>query len=173
MKNEICTMIGIVGAFIAHMLGGWDAALVTLLIFMGIDYVTGLIVAGFFHRSKKTETGALESRVCWKGLCRKGVTLLIVLVACRLDIIMKSNFIRDAVVIAFIANELISIIENAGLMGIPVPKVLVRAIEVLKKRAEKAEENIVEILDANEKEASGEQETENADGAAKEGEGER
>lgn len=126
--------------FIASLFGGWDAALVTLLIFMGIDYVTGLIVAGVFHTSEKTENGALESRAGWKGLCRKGGTLLVVLVACRLDLMMGSNFIRDAVVIAFVANETISIIENAGLMGIPIPAVITRAIEVLKKRAESEEE---------------------------------
>lgn len=136
MKEGICTGIGVVGGFIASLFGGWDAALVTLLIFMGVDYVTGLIVAGVFHASEKTENGTLESRVGWKGLCRKGVTLLVVLVACRLDLVMGSSFIRDAVVIAFIANETISIIENAGLMGVPIPSVIVRAIEVLKKKAE-------------------------------------
>lgn len=118
------------------MFGGWDAALITLMIFMGIDYLTGLIVAGVFHNSTKTESGSLESRAGWKGLCRKGVSLLIVLVACRLDVTMGSNFIRDAVVIAFIANETISIVENAGLMGVPIPAVIVKAIEVLTKRAE-------------------------------------
>lgn len=106
------------------------------MIFMGIDYLTGLIVAGVFHKSEKTENGTLESRAGWKGLCRKGVTLLVVLVACRLDVVMGSNFIRDAVVIAFVANETISIIENAGLMGVPIPSVIVKAIEVLKKQAE-------------------------------------
>ena len=78
----------------------------------------------------------LESRAGWKGLCRKGVTLLVVLVACRLDLVMGSSFIRDAVVIAFIANETISIIENVGLMGVPIPEVIVRAIEVLKQKTE-------------------------------------
>ena len=108
----------------------------TLVIFMGVDYLTGLIVAGLFHTSQKTENGRLESRAGWKGLCRKGVTLLIVLVACRLDLVIGSNFIRDAVVIAFIANETISIIENAGLMGVPIPAAIIDAIEVLKKQAE-------------------------------------
>ena len=98
--------------------------------------MTGLIVAGVFHTSEKTPNGALESTAGWKGLCRKGVTLLVVLVACRLDLVMGSNFIRDAVVIAFIANETISIIENAGLMGIPIPAVITKAIEVLKSKAE-------------------------------------
>ena len=63
-------------------------------------------------------------------------SLLVVLVACRLDLVMGSNFIRDAVVIAFIANETISIIENAGLMGIPIPAAIMKAIEILKNKAE-------------------------------------
>lgn len=136
MKEGICTTIGIIGSGIAALFGGFDAALVTLILFMGIDYITGLIVAGVFHKSEKTENGMLESRAGWKGLCRKGVTLLIVLIACRLDLMMGSNFIRDAVVIAFVANETISIIENAGLMGIPIPAAIVRAIEVLKNKAD-------------------------------------
>ncbi len=136
MKSTIVTLIGVIGSCIASLFGGWDAALVTLVIFMGVDYITGLIVAGVFHTSEKTPGGGLESRAGWKGLCRKGVTLLVVLVACRLDLVMGSNFIRDAVVIAFIANETISIIENAGLMGIPIPVAIVRAIEILKNKAD-------------------------------------
>lgn len=136
MKNMLCTVIGLAGSWLASLFGGWDAALSTLLIFMAADYVTGLIVAGVFHRSQKTDTGKLESRAGWKGLCRKGVSLLIVLVAYRLDIVIGSAYIRDAVIIAFIANETISIIENAGLMGIPIPSVIIRAIEILKNKEE-------------------------------------
>ena len=124
-----------IGGLIASMFGGWDAALITLMIFMGIDYLTGLIMAGVFHNSEKTPNGALESR------CRKGVTLLIVGVAYRRDLVMGSNFIRDAVVIGFIANETISIVENAGLMGVPIPAVITRAIDVLKHQGESGEEN--------------------------------
>nr|DAS99727.1 MAG TPA: holin [Caudoviricetes sp.] len=126
--------VGVVGGFIAMVFGGWSDALATLMIFMGVDYVTGLIVAGIFKKSKKSESGALESRAGFKGLCRKGVALLIVLVAVRLDIIMHTTYIRDAVVIAFIANESISIIENAGLMGVPIPGVIAKAIDVLKEK---------------------------------------
>lgn len=139
LKTGILTGIGVVGGFIASLFGGWDAALSTLIIFMGIDYVTGLIVAGVFKNSTKSENGALESRAGWKGLCRKGVTLLIVLIACRLDMVIGSSFMRDAVVIAFIANELISIVENAGLMGIPVPAVIKKAIDILKSKSESEE----------------------------------
>ena len=136
IKNSIVTAVGVVGSFLAGLFGGWDAGLTTLVIFMALDYLTGLIVAGVFHNSEKTKNGALESRAGWKGLCRKGVTLLIVLVACRLDLVIGSNFIRDAVVIAFVANETISIVENAGLMGIPIPPAITRALEVLKNKAE-------------------------------------
>lgn len=136
MKDGICTVVGVVGSAIASLFGGWDAALVTLIIFMAIDYITGLLVAGVFHKSQKTENGSLESRAGWKGLCRKCITLLMVLVATRLDIVTGTSFIRDAVVIAFIANETISLVENAGLMGVPIPEVITSAIEVLKKRGE-------------------------------------
>lgn len=136
MKDYVCFTIGAIGSMIASLFGGWDASLQTLVIFMAIDYITGLIVAGVFHTSPKTKTGALESRAGWKGLIRKGETLLIVLVACRLDAVMGSSFVRDAVVIGFIANETLSIIENAGLMGVPIPKVLARAVDILKQRSE-------------------------------------
>ena len=136
MKNGVCTMVGVLGSLIASQFGGWDAALSTLILFMAVDYITGLVVAGVFHASPKSKDGALESRAGWKGLCRKGVTLLIVLVACHLDTEMVSNFIRDATVIAFIANETLSIFENAGLMGVPIPMALTGAIEFLKQKSE-------------------------------------
>lgn len=136
MKNTICTILGVIGSAIASFFGGWDAGLVTLLIFMAIDYISGLVVAGVFKVSPKTATGALESRAGWKGICRKGMTLLVVLVAHRLDLVIGTNYIRDAVVIAFIANETISLVENAGLMGLPVPQVIKNAIEVLKQKGD-------------------------------------
>lgn len=134
LKTIICTGIGIVGSTVAAAFGGWDAAMITLISMMVIDYLTGVLVAGVFHNSPKTESGALESKAGWKGLCRKGMTLLIVLVAARLDIILGTGFIRDAVVIGYIANETISIIENAGLMGVPIPEAIKKAIEVLQQK---------------------------------------
>lgn len=140
MKQIVCTVIGAVGSGIAALFGGWDTGLVSLLIFMGLDYVSGLVVAGVFHKSNKTDTGSLESKAGWKGLCRKCMTLVFVLVAYRLDLIIGTNYIRDAVIIAFIANELISLVENAGLMGIPLPGVLTKAIDILQKKSEESEE---------------------------------
>lgn len=140
MKGTFCMAVGALGAAIASLYGGWDAALQTLILFMAVDYVTGLIVAGVFHASPKSRTGALESRAGWKGLIRKGETLLIVLVACRLDAVMATSFVRDAAVIAFVANETISIIENAGLMGLPIPEVIIKAVDILKQKAESSTE---------------------------------
>lgn len=134
-KETICTAAGMVGSAIAAAFGGWDQALITLIIFMVIDYISGLAVAGIFHNSKKSENGTLESRAGWKGLCRKCVTLLFVLIAYRLDLAIGVNYIRNAVIIGFMANELISIVENAGLMGVPLPGVIQNAIEVLTNKA--------------------------------------
>jgi len=133
-KNILISIIGVIGSAIASAFGGWTTGLTTLVIFMAIDYVTGLIVAGVFHKSTKTETGTLESRAGFKGLCRKGAMLLVVLVAYRLDLEVGTAYIKDAVIIAFIANEAISIIENAGLMGVPMNDTLKNAIDVLQKK---------------------------------------
>lgn len=139
MRQTVCTGVGIVGSTIATLFGGWDNGLVTLLIFMVIDYACGLIVAGVFKKSPKTDTGALESKAGWKGLCRKCMTLVFVLIAYRLDLTIGTNYIRDAVIIAFIANETISLVENAGLMGVPLPAVITKAIDVLQKKADQNE----------------------------------
>lgn len=140
MKQTICTALGVVGSAIASIFGGWDTGFVSLLILMSLDYISGLIVAGVFKNSPKTATGSLESGAGWKGLCRKGMTLVFVLAAYRLDLAIGTNYIRDAVVIAFMANEMISLVENAGLMGVPLPSVITKAIDILQKKAE-SEEN--------------------------------
>ena len=131
MKQTICSVLGVIGSAIASFFGGWDAGLATLLIFMGLDYISGLIVAGVFKNSPKTDTGSLESKAGWKGLCRKCMTLIFVLVAYRLDLVIGTNYIRDAVII-----ETISLVENAGLMGLPLPAVITKAIDILQKKTE-------------------------------------
>ena len=130
-KVVLCATLGCIGGLIAQVFGGWDAGLMTLIAFMAVDYISGLIVAAVFHASEKTESGGLESRAGWKGLCRKGMTLCIVLIAHRLDIALGTSVVRDAVIIAYICNEAISITENAGLMGVPVPERLAAAIDAL------------------------------------------
>ena len=137
VKSIMLTCLGTIGGGIAALYGGWTSAMTTLIIFMTIDYITGLIVAGVFKKSGKSKNGALESRAGFKGLCRKGMILLILLVACRLDLALGTTYIKDAVCIAFVANESLSIVENAGLMGVPIPAVITKAIDVLKSKEEK------------------------------------
>lgn len=142
VKVAICGGIGVVGSVIAEVFGGWDAAMITLVTLMIIDYIMGVLVAAVWHNSPKSETGTLESRAGWKGLCRKGVILLIVLIAARLDILLStSNIVRNAAIIGYSANELISIVENAGLMGVPIPSIIQKAIDVLQKKAEGEDNN--------------------------------
>ena len=136
----LCSAIGVVGSFIAKGLGGWDDAILTLIIFMIIDFIMGLLCALVFGKSNKSENGALSSAACWKGLVKKVCTLLIVVMAHYIDVISDLDFVRNAVVIAFCVAESISIMETAGLMGIlpeGVQKVLMKAIDVLKSKSEK------------------------------------
>ena len=132
IKFFTLSSVACVGAAVASLFGGWTGAMTPHVILMLVDYVTGLIVAGVFHASPKSSGGALSSAVGFKGICRKFVILLIVVVACRVDLLLDTNIIRDATCIGFCVNELVSITENAGLMGIPLPRKLVDAIEVLK-----------------------------------------
>lgn len=140
IKIAFCAVVGAIGSFIVNLFGGWSEDMITLLIFMGIDFIMGLVLAGIFKKSEKSASGALESRAGWKGLCKKCVTLLFVLVAHRLDISLGVNYIRTTIIIGFIVNETLSIIENAGLMGVPIPNILTKAVEILKDKSEKGGE---------------------------------
>ena len=136
MKKIFITLIGVLGGVAVHLFGEWDAALQTLILFMAIDWITGgIILPVVFKKSPKSGNGVLESRAGWKGLCRKGMTLLFVLIATQLDLLAGTSYLRDAVCMAFIANEALSIVENAGLMGVPLPEVLRKAIDVLQKKS--------------------------------------
>ena len=137
MKQWICSLFGLIGSAIATALGGWDQDLASLLIFMGLDYGSGIVVASVFHKSSKTITGTLESKTCFKGIVKKCMVLVYVLVAYRLDVVIGKSYIRNAVIIAFIVNELISLTENLGLMGVPLPPVITKAIDILQKKSEK------------------------------------
>lgn len=133
MKEWICMIAGIVGGFITTLLGGWDSALVTLIVFMGVDFFTGVVTAAM-GKSKHTNSGGLSSKAGWYGLAKKVCTLLLIAVAVRMDILLNTNYVRDAVCIGFCVNELLSIVENTSLMGIPYPPALKNAIEVLQKQ---------------------------------------
>ena len=135
-KATFGTIIGVIGAFLAKSLGGWDTALITLVTVMAIDFVTGIMVAGVFHTSPKTESGALSSNIGWKGLCKKVFVMLFVLIGHRVDLTLGTSMIRDSIIIGYTAIELVSIVENAGLMGLPMPEVIKKAIDLLNQKTQ-------------------------------------
>ena len=133
MKETICTISGILGSALCWAFGGWDAAMGALLMCMAVDYISGSVVALVFHKSLKTESGAYNSAYGLKGLCKKGLMLLFVLVAVQIDRILGADYVRDAVCIGLCANEVLSIVENLGLAGIPMPQAVTKALEQLQK----------------------------------------
>jgi len=135
VKERICTFLGILGAGISWAFGGWDAAMAALVICISVDYISGSIVALVFHKSTKTESGAYNSAYGLKGLCKKGLMLLFVLVAVQIDRVLGTAYVRDAVCIGFCSNEVLSIMENLGLAGIPMPQAVTKALEQLQKKS--------------------------------------
>ncbi len=111
--------------------------LIALIICMIADYITGLIVALVFKNSTKTLTGRAQSNVGYIGLVKKIFILILIIVVNQLDIITNTNgFLRNATIMGFIVNEVLSLIENAGLMGISLPDPVINAIEILKRKSE-------------------------------------
>lgn len=138
IKNAVLAGLAALGTFVANALGGWDAALQVLIGLMAADYVTGLIVAGVFKRSGKSETGALESRAGFKGIVRKCTILMLVWVAAMLDRLTGAAYIRTAVCLFFIGNEGLSILENTALMGVPYPAFVRNALEAMRDKGDGA-----------------------------------
>lgn len=136
IKTSAFATLVVIGGVITRFLGGWDMATQTLVLFMAMDYITGLAVAGIFKKSKKTDTGALESRAGFKGIVKKVMTLMLVAMGYQLDLLLQVDYIRSGLIIAFIVDEGLSIIENAGLMGIPLPDILIKAFDMLRKDRE-------------------------------------
>ena len=134
MKESICTALGMAGGAVAAAFGGWDATMTALLVCISVDYLSGSLVALVFRNSNKSETGSYNSSYGLRGLCRKGLMLLFVLVAVCLDALLGADYIRDAVCIGFCTNEVLSIVENLGLAGVPMPQAVINALEQLQKK---------------------------------------
>ena len=121
---------------LVYFIGGFDLFLEALLVCMIIDYAMGLTIAGIYQKSRKSDTGGLNSFVGWMGISKKITSLLFVIIGVELQKMTGVPGIREGIIIALVLNELISIIENAGLMGIPVPKALTKVIDMLKEKEE-------------------------------------
>lgn len=128
MDKIFQSVVAVSGVITSFLFGGWPLLLNIFLTFVVIDYITGLIASGI--------QGQLNSKVGWKGIARKVVIFLIISVAHMIDVLLETqnNMIRNAVIFFYLANELLSIIENAGRIGIPIPRILLNAVEALKGR---------------------------------------
>ena len=125
MKNLINLTTGTLATTLVYFLGGWDIALQTLLIVIVVDYITGVFKA-IYNRK-------INSSVGLKGIIKKIGYLIIVAVAVILDKIAgNTGAIRTLVIYFFVANEGISILENWGGMGLPLPQKLIDTLEQLK-----------------------------------------
>ena len=142
LKEFICGFIGVITSLLVSALGGWDSAIITLTIFIVADFITGLMVASFFKKSPKSKNGALSSAIGFKGICKKVMIYLFVVVGYRIDLMLGTDYIRNAVIIGFIVNELISLTENAGLMGVPLPSIILKSIDLLKNKGGNKDEDI-------------------------------
>ena len=130
-------LAGIAGA-IAGLFGEWSTTLTILVAVMAIDYISGVIVAAC-GKSPKSEAGGLSSKVGFNGIAKKGFIMLLVLLATRLDraIGNETMVFQTSLVFYYIANEGLSILENAALMGLPFPEKLKKALETLRDQENK------------------------------------
>ena len=135
-KHVFTFVTGVLSTFVIHYLGGWDFALQTLVMFIVIDYITGMYIAGVLHKSPKTQTGGLSSEKGFHGIVKKIMLLVFVAIMYRLDLFFGIDYLRNGTIVAYCVNELISIIENAGLMGVAVPDIVRKGIDLLNREVD-------------------------------------
>ena len=134
-------IIAAVGGAIASFFVAMPPMVWILIAVMSIDYITGLI-CGAMGKSNKTENGYLESHAALKGLLKKGLIILVVLLAALLDQAVSAGAgiqfeaTLGATCLWFIASEGLSILENVAMMGVPVPKILLKLLEVMRSKGE-------------------------------------
>lgn len=143
--KTITEVLAAIGGAVASFFTGLPPIIWVLIAVMSIDYITG-IICGLMGKSPNTENGGVSSKMAFKGLLKKALILLVVLLAALLDkaVSMGTGVSFEAVAGAtclwFIASEGFSILENAAAMGIPIPKVLMQALEIMRKKGEVPEE---------------------------------
>lgn len=135
IKLFLALCMGFLASTLNSLIGGLDMPFTTLFIFMIADYVTGCICALVFKKSPKTKDGAVSSNQYIKGLFKKLGIIIYVIISTRLDIMLNINYVRTAVIISFVIGETISIIENLGLMGLPMPDIIKKSLTLLNKKA--------------------------------------
>lgn len=133
IKYIIELIISSLGTLIINIIGKPTDELMILLLLMIIDLITGTLVSAVWHKSSKTKSGKLSSRVMFKGIVKKILTLVIVVIAYQLDILLNINMIRYIVIIMLIIEEILSIIEVITLTGLKVPTIITKALDILER----------------------------------------
>lgn len=129
MENVVKTVVAVGGATASFLFGGWSSLLSILLAFVVIDYLSGVVAAG--------KEGKLSSEVGLWGIARKVAIFAVVAVAHLIDTALgDAHLFRDAAIFFYLANEVLSIIENAGRIGVPVPDKLKNAVDILNGKSE-------------------------------------
>lgn len=129
MKSFICTIVAGLSTALVYLLGGFDVALDCLLIAIVLDYISGII--------KAYNTKVLSSRIGFRGILKKVGVLIIVMLAVLIDRVTgNTGAIRSLVIYYFVANEGLSVLENFGQAGLPIPKSIKNALKVLKNQGE-------------------------------------
>ena len=131
--DKILKWIAAAAGAVAGLFGGWDTMLKILLVAMVADYVSGWIVA-IMGNSTKTENGHLDSNIAFKGLLKKGLCLLVVLLGAMLDKAVGQSVFRNMAVWFYVANEGLSILENLALAGVPFPRGVKKALEQIREQ---------------------------------------
>lgn len=127
METMLKAIIGFIGASVSYLWGEWTALLGALLFFVILDYFSGL-AAGFAE-------GTLSSKIGYQGIAKKVFIFAMVAIGHTVDQILgEGHLFRDAVIFFYLANELISILENAGRMGVPIPPIIQKAIQLLRDK---------------------------------------
>ena len=124
---------GAIGSLLINLIGKPTDDLIILLVLMIIDLIVGFLISAIWQKSTKTDSGKLSSRVMFKGIVKKFLTLVIVVIAYQLDILLAMSVIRHIVIIAFIVEEVLSITENIAITGIKIPTIITKALDVLEK----------------------------------------
>lgn len=135
-KTAVLVLLAGIGSTISGALGGWDGFLKILVAMMCCDYITGILVAGIWKNSGKSDSGALDSKAGFKGIIKKGIILMLVWLGALMDQGLGMDYVRNAICMFFIGNEGLSLLENAGLMGVKYPKQLKDALEALRKQGD-------------------------------------
>jgi len=132
---------------LTHFFGAWDTLIEAMIVFMAIDIITGVVVAAWFNNSNKSYNGKLWSVAMWRGMAKKGMALFFVIIGKQFDLILERDYVRGAVIYCILASELLSIIENAALMGVPIPEILKKMLTVVNdKVADKMADDITENI---------------------------